>query len=80
MIPELEISPKGGDGNPLQYSCLENSTDREAWSVTVQRITKSQTRVKQFSTHAHLFKKKNKKQKTRINKQVTEGISGYEKF
>ena len=30
-IPELGRSPGEGNGNPLQYSCLENSTDREAW-------------------------------------------------
>jgi len=31
LIPGLERSPAGGQGNPLQYSCLENSTDRGAW-------------------------------------------------
>ena len=36
-------SPEGGHGNPLQYSCLENLIDREAWEATVQRIAKSQT-------------------------------------
>ena len=30
-IPELGRSPGGGNGNPLQYSCLENSMDRGAW-------------------------------------------------
>ena len=35
-----ERSPGGGDGNPLQYSCLENSMDREAWQVAVHRVTK----------------------------------------
>ena len=38
-----------GNGNPLQYSCLENFTDRGAWQATVQRVTKSQTE------HACLF-------------------------
>ena len=37
-IPELGRSPGAGNGNPLQYSCLENSMDREAWWAT-----KSQT-------------------------------------
>ena len=32
-IPELGISPGEGNGNPLQYSCLENSMDRGAWWV-----------------------------------------------
>jgi len=44
-------SPGGGHGNPLQYSCLENPMDRRAWQVTVHRVTKSQTRLKRFSTH-----------------------------
>ena len=37
------ISPGGGHGNPLQYSCLDNSTDRGAWQATVCRVAKSQT-------------------------------------
>ena len=36
-------SPGGGNGNSLQYSKLENLTDRGAWQIAVQRITKSQT-------------------------------------
>ena len=39
-------SPGGRHGNSLQYSCLENIMDREAWQATVHRITKSQTRLK----------------------------------
>ena len=42
-IPELGGSPGGGNGNPFQYSCLENSTDRGAWWATVHRVAKSQT-------------------------------------
>ena len=42
-IPGSGISPGGGDGNPLQYSSLQHSTDREAWRATVQRAAKSQT-------------------------------------
>ena len=38
-IPRLGRSPGGGHGNPLQYSDLENPTDREAWKATVQRVT-----------------------------------------
>ena len=34
-----------GNGNPLQYSCLENSMDRGAWQVTVHGVPKSQTRL-----------------------------------
>ena len=45
-IPGLGRSPGGGHGNPLQYSCLENSTDRGAWRATVHRVAKSWTRLK----------------------------------
>ena len=34
-------SPGGGDGNPLQYSCLENPMDRGAWRAIVHRVAKS---------------------------------------
>ena len=33
LIPELEIFPGGGNGNPLQHSCLENPMDREAQKI-----------------------------------------------
>ena len=46
-------NPGGGQGNPLQYSCLENPMDRQAWRVMVHRVAKSQTRLKQLSTHKH---------------------------
>ena len=42
-IPGSERSLGGGNGNPLQYSCLENPMDRGAWQVTVHRVTKSWT-------------------------------------
>ena len=42
-IPGLGRSPRGRHGNPLQYSCLENPKDREAWWATVQGVTKSWT-------------------------------------
>ena len=35
LIPGLGRFPRGGHGNPLQYSCLENPTDRGAWQATV---------------------------------------------
>ena len=38
-----EYIPGEENGNPLQYSCLENSIDREAWQVTVHGVSKSQT-------------------------------------
>ena len=37
--------PGEGNGNPLQYSCLESSMDRGAWQATVHGVTKSQTQL-----------------------------------
>jgi len=42
-IPGSGRFPRGGYGNPLQYSCLENPVDREAWRATVHGVSKSQT-------------------------------------
>ena len=42
-IPQLGISPGVGNGNMLQYSCLENSRDRGAWRATVHWVTKNCT-------------------------------------
>ena len=44
-IPGSERSPGGGNGNPLQYSCLGNPKDRGAWRATVQGVAKSQTQL-----------------------------------
>ena len=41
LIPGLGRSPGIGNGNPLQYSCLENSMDKGAWQVTVHGVTES---------------------------------------
>ena len=50
-IPGSGRSYGGRQGNPLQYSCLENPVDRGAWLVTVHGVTKGQTQLKQLSTH-----------------------------
>ena len=50
-VPNLGRSPRGGHGNPLQNSCLENPMDRGAWRATVHGVAKSQTRLKWLSTH-----------------------------
>ena len=42
-IPGSGRSPEEGDGNPLQYSCLENPKDREAWWAAVQGVTESRS-------------------------------------
>ena len=43
LIPELGRSAREGNGNPVQYSYLENPKDRGAWWTTVNRVTKSWT-------------------------------------
>ena len=43
LIPGSRRSSGEGNGNPLQYSCLENSVDRGAWWAIVPEVAKSQT-------------------------------------
>ena len=43
LLLGLGRSPGDGDGNPLQYSCLKNATDRGDWQATVHGVTKGQT-------------------------------------
>ena len=43
LIPGLGRSPGGGNGNPLQYPCLENVMDREVWWAIVHGVAKSWT-------------------------------------
>ena len=50
-VPGLGGSSGGGRGNPLQYSCLENPIDSEAWWATVHRVARSQTPLKRLSMH-----------------------------
>ena len=45
LIPGLGRSPRGGNGNPLQYSCLEKPMDRGAWWATVHGVAKYLTRL-----------------------------------
>ena len=47
--PGLGRSPREGNGNPLQYSCLENPMDGGAWRATVHEVAKSQTRLSDFT-------------------------------
>ena len=44
-IPGLGSSSSEGNGNPLQYSCLENSMVREVWQATVRGVAKSQAKL-----------------------------------
>ena len=45
LIPGSGRSPGGGNGNPFQYSCLENSMDKGAWKGTVRGVAKSGTQL-----------------------------------
>ena len=49
--PRVLRSPGGGHGTPLRYSCLENPMHRGAWQARVHEVAKSQTQLKQLSTH-----------------------------
>ena len=53
-IPGLGRSPGEGNGNPLQYSCLENPMDRGSWHATVHGVAKSRTRLSDF-THTYII-------------------------
>ena len=50
-IPGSERSPGGGNGNPLQYFCLENPMDRGAWWATIHKVTKNRTWLSKWNTH-----------------------------
>ena len=56
-IPGLGRSPGEGNGNPLQYSCLENPMDRGAWWATVHGVAKSRTRLSDFTFTFMLYVK-----------------------
>ena len=57
LIPGLGRSPGEGNGNPLQYFCLENPMDRGAWQATVHGVTKSQTQLSDF-TFFHYYNRR----------------------
>ena len=51
LIPGSGRSPGGGQGNLLQYSCLENPMDRGTWWAMVHKVAKSRTQLKQLSLY-----------------------------
>ena len=55
-VPGLGRFPGVGNGNPLQYSCLENSMDRKAWWATVHEVAKSWTRPNNQHTYTIPYK------------------------
>ena len=55
LIPGLGGSSGEGNGNPFQYSCVENSMDRGAWWAAVRGVKKSQTRLSMHAQSVDLF-------------------------
>ena len=53
LIPGSGRSPGTGNGNPLQYSCLENFMDRGAWQTIVHGVAKSWTQLSDYSQHSN---------------------------
>ena len=54
-IPGSGRSPGEGNGNPLQYSCLENPMNGGAWQATVHGVTKSQAQLSDFTFNASIL-------------------------
>ena len=59
-FPGLGRSPGEGNGNPLQYSCLENPTDGGAWQATGNVVAKNWTRLRDFTFFLHKSIKRDK--------------------
>ena len=53
-VRSLGRSPRGGSGNPLQYSCLENSMDKEAWRAIVHGAAEKSDTTERLNMHAQL--------------------------
>ena len=73
LIPGLGKSPGEGNGNPLQYSCLENPMDSDALKATVHRVAELDT-TEQLRTHTH---RQNKCQDTKSKKKSRDRKSMY---
>ena len=65
LIPGSGKSPEG-NGNPLQYSCLENPMDRGAWWATVHGVAKSQTRLRDQAQTKHIYRQEFTKRALKI--------------
>ena len=54
LVPGSGRSPGEGNGNPFQYSCLENSKERGAWCAIVDRVTKKWTQLSNYSAQSYV--------------------------
>ena len=72
LDPWLGKSPGGGQGNPLQYSSLENPMDRGGWWAAVHRVSQSRTRLKRLSRSSSRGHKKKKRVSPLIKKRKEE--------
>ena len=75
-IPGSGRSPEERQGNPHEYSCLENPIDRGAWWAAVHRVTKSRTRLKRLSMHTEALEQREERkegcvQVEELNKSVS---------
>ena len=73
LIPGSGRSPGEGNGNPLQYSCLENPMDGGVWWATVHGVAKSQTGLSNFTSLVHMTKVRKKKKQTHRYREQTSG-------
>ena len=55
LIPGLGRSPREGNGNSLQYTCLENSRDRRVWWAAVHGVAESWTQLSNQQFHIHVY-------------------------
>ena len=55
LVPELGRPPGEGSGNPLQYSCMEDSMDRGAWQATVHSVGKESNMTEQLTLGVFLL-------------------------
>ena len=77
-IPGFRRFPGEENGNPLQYSCLENPTDRGVWQATVCGIEKSQTLLSDSHTHTHTHTRAHTHTHTQTHTQETKNYHHYQ--
>ena len=70
VVGSIPGSPGEGNGNPLQYSCLENPMDRGAWQATVHGVAKESDMTGHTYTHTHTLVRRKE-----INKLGSESVS-----